>query len=656
LGYSLSQVFINWMNHMPLIIIKTAVLFSLFTVFLTQFAFSALGAQPPVEKLFPVYKSIRPNIEFWEKVFGEYDTLKGIIHDKSNLAIIYEIVELVPQNNKKRRQKNQNRIKKAKMKYKAILKKLSENSIPKSEEEKRVLELFGEVVTRKDIKNAINNIRSQIGQRDNFKKGLIRSGAYLNQMKIIFKTYNLPEELLYLPFVESSFNHKAYSKYGAAGIWQFTYHTGKRFMKINYAVDERWDPIISTHAAARLLKQNHKALGNWALALTAYNHGANGMMQAIREKGDYESIFNKYDGPLFGFASKNFYSEFLAAKKIGENYKTYFGDLKLDKPFLPIIIEIPGYAPVQKLSGFFNVDISTLKKFNPGLRKSVFLGQKYVPKGYDLKLPSLPGIQESASKMPEEIFKNRQKRSLHYWVKKGDTAGEIAKKHRIDLSDLIAANRLNSRATVYIGKLLIIPSSIKNSKKTKSERDMVVKQQKSVSYNKTGRHKSKDSNDISQQMNLDIFLGSLEVVKIFQKEKKHFGMVRILEGETLGHHADWLNISTRDLRQLNGIPYGKHINLSQKVIIPFERIDKTAFTERRYEFHKKLIDDFLNMYDIIGIQKYHIRKGENIWRICKTKFNVPIWLMRKFNHTLDLNDLKKDQMLLVPLIEKVNDV
>jgi Transglycosylase SLT domain len=98
-------------------------------------------------------------------------------------------------------------------------------------------------------------------------------------------------------------------------------------------VDERLDPEKATRAAGRLLRQNHSALGSWPLALTAYNHGLGGVKHAQRKFGpDLVTIIDKYNGPRFGYASMNFYSEFLAAVEIYNNYQNYFGKLVLDKP------------------------------------------------------------------------------------------------------------------------------------------------------------------------------------------------------------------------------------------------------------------------------------------------------------------------------------
>jgi membrane-bound lytic murein transglycosylase D len=242
---------------------------------------------------FPEYDSIRPNISFWKKIYSEYSTTKGVIHDKRQLDIIYEVIELKDRNLHSSRKINRDRIKKAKKKYKLILAKLARGEPPKGSEEKRVADLFGTESQRTDFRTAMRNLRCQVGQKDQFRQGIIRSGAYLAQIKQIFRDAGLPLELSYLPHVESSFNPKAYSKFGAAGIWQFTRSTGKRFMTVGYAVDERRDPILSSYAAARLLKQNFKKLRNWPMAITAYNHGVTGMLRAKRHKGNYEAIFKE---------------------------------------------------------------------------------------------------------------------------------------------------------------------------------------------------------------------------------------------------------------------------------------------------------------------------------------------------------------------------
>ncbi|MCJ8278016.1 MAG: lytic transglycosylase domain-containing protein, partial [Bdellovibrionales bacterium] len=152
----------------------------------------------------------------------------------------------------------------------------------------------------------------------------------LKHMEEIFRERNMPAELTRLPFVESSFNWKAHSKAGARGIWQFMRGTGRKFMRVNRYYDERMSPLKSTHAAAKLLKQNHKILkGHWPLALTAYNHGPSGVRKASEKTGttDMGVIADNYKSKRFSFASANFYSSFLAALYVEKYKDTVFSDL-----------------------------------------------------------------------------------------------------------------------------------------------------------------------------------------------------------------------------------------------------------------------------------------------------------------------------------------
>ena len=302
---------------------------------------------------FPLYESIKPNVAFWKKVYSEYTTSQVIFHDRRNLTIIYEIVTLKDKNEPGAKKYNKEIVDNKKKYYIKLLKRLSSGHKPVSSEEKRIYALFTENNLSGLLKHSYNNIRAQLGQKDRFIAGLIRSGAYLTEMQEIFKSYGLPEDLAYLPHVESSFDYQAYSKFGAAGIWQFTNDTGRRYLKINYTLDERRDPILATRAAARFLKENYEMLGSWPVAITAYNHGTQGMLKAVNSHKHYESIFNNYNGRSFGFASHNFYAEFLAAREIAGNSRIYFGDLELEKPVKRIMVESPGYVAIENLAGYF---------------------------------------------------------------------------------------------------------------------------------------------------------------------------------------------------------------------------------------------------------------------------------------------------------------
>jgi membrane-bound lytic murein transglycosylase D len=259
-----------------------------------------------------------------------------------------------------------------------------------SAEDKRILALWGPNPSAIILKEATQRVRFQLGQADRFKEGLIRSSQWETHIAETFANQGLPPELAVLPHVESSFNAAAYSKVGAAGMWQFMRSTGRRYMRVDDAVDERLDPYRSTEAAAQLLAYNYRVLNSWPLALTAYNHGAAGMRRAKESVGtdDFVKINRTYNSRTFGFASRNFFPSFLAALTIDENPEKYFGplDRRPEQKFHEVTM--PAYVRLATLERVIGVDREQLRVLNPGWRPTIYNGTRLVPKGYRLRLPA----------------------------------------------------------------------------------------------------------------------------------------------------------------------------------------------------------------------------------------------------------------------------
>ncbi|MDH3358832.1 MAG: transglycosylase SLT domain-containing protein, partial [Desulfobacteraceae bacterium] len=605
--------------------------------------------------LFPVYPSIEPNVKFWTKVYSEYSTAQGVLHDSQNLNIIYEVVELKIG----AKTINEKRIQKARGKYKTILKKLAQNPFVSDAEAKRVASLFGKNANRATFQKAIYRIRCQIGQKDSFRYGIIRSGAFMDQIEDIFLSYGLPIDLIYLPHVESSFNLKAYSKFGAAGIWQFVREAGKRFMTVDYAIDERWDPIRSSEAAAQLLKHSYEKFGNWPLAITAYNHGISGMLSATWTKGGYEEIFNHYKSKVFGFASRNYYSEFLAAREVAANYEKYFGKITRDTPVETREIVLAGYSSIKDLGEYFGVDMATLRKHNPSLRIPVFRGQKYVPKGYSLRLPSdaVQNRMGASTELPWNMYKHHQKSSRIYRVKTGDNITNIAKMHGIKVSDLILANKINSKGVIYVNQHLRLPLSgeVADMSETPHLSFAEVRKQRTQAPGMTSLRTSsayEATTPASEFVINPAFVGgNLEVEREMIQKGKPVGIIQVEMGETLGHFAEWLEIPTKIIRRLNRFPYSKTLPLHMNVKIPLDKISKEQFEETRFEYHKKIQEDFFSFYEIESEQLYQLKKGDNVWTICNDIFEMPVWLLKLYNPKVDFNDLRWSQKLVIPVIK-----
>jgi len=426
---------------------------------------------------FPHYPAIGTNVAFWEKVYSTYSVNTAVIHDRSDLSKIYETVPLLDEGLPTAGRINSALITLAIEKYEKILQNMAEGKRPATETEKRVAMMFKGTDSKLRMAQAAEAVRSQKGQKERFREGVIRSGRYMRGIRTIFKEHGLPVELAYLPHVESSFNTEAYSKAGASGIWQFTLGTGKRFLRIDDAVDERSDPFIAARAAATYLRNGYEKLGSWPLALTAYNYGTAGMVRAKAAKGSYERIFREYREGNFGFASQNFYAEFLAAVRVARKLEAS-QHIQLDRPVQFAEFMLPSYIHLEKIRHHFRISDETIKSLNPAILPAVYSGAKLLPAGYPLRLPSTQHINSQVAKVPETYFRKSQTSDKYHLVRPGETLTRIAALYQIKIKVLAAANGLQHDAKVRIGQRLRIPPRTSGNTTTAPPRTLTATEAK----------------------------------------------------------------------------------------------------------------------------------------------------------------------------------
>ena len=400
------------------------------------------------------------DVKFWVRVYTEVDTNGGFIHDQYNLGVVYATIRFEPNTSPHQRQRI---VDAAKDRVIAALRRIAAaKDGPLSDDDQRIKGMWGTEGIPSRLLEAVDDVRFQLGQADRFKEGLIRSGAWETHIAETLANLGLPPELAVLPHVESSFNPAAYSKVGAAGLWQFMRSTGRRYMRIDSAVDDRLDPFRSTEAAAQLLAYNYRILGTWPLALTAYNHGAAGVRHAKETLGtdDIVKIVRHYNGKTFGFASRNFYVSFLAALEVDHNPDQYFGPFEKQSEAKFQEVVVPGYVNISTLERALKVDGNKLRALNPALLRAVWEGQRHVPKSYRLRLP-LDGERWTTELLaqrlsPSELFAG-QPEPRRYRVQKGDTLASIADEYGISVETLARLNHLRTSGKVRPGRTLGLP-------------------------------------------------------------------------------------------------------------------------------------------------------------------------------------------------------
>lgn len=403
--------------------------------------------------------ALEPAVGFWKRVYTEVSTNGGFIHDDTRLDVVYSVLEFVPGSSTANRSK---RIESEKNFVAATLRKLAAGNDDLSRDEQRVRDAWPAGTSRVEFRDAIDRVRFQLGQSDRFREGLIRSGAWRDEIKRTFKRQGLPEELAALPHVESSFNTYAYSKVGAAGMWQFMRSTGKRYLRIDNVVDERLDPYRASEAAANFMQQNYAVVQSWPLAVTAYNHGAGGMRRAKQQLGtdDIGVIVQQYDSKSFGFASRNFYACFLAALEIDSNPQKYFPGIELNPPDASKTMPIRNYTSMPSLARSLQLETAVLKQLNPSLMASVWTGNKRIPAGFTLRVPGSADQAAALRSLPSTAVAATQVADQSHRVRKGETLSAIAAKYGVSTQQLARLNKMRQPYRVQVGKLLKLPGAV----------------------------------------------------------------------------------------------------------------------------------------------------------------------------------------------------
>ncbi len=424
------------------------------------------------EATFPS-KGVEHRVEFWKQVFTRYGENDLILHDRTDLRLVYRVVSFPGRpSNRAESRRQQAELQDATDNIKQVLDDLitlgpDSNQLNfKHHEMLSLLKMNSYQPTASVLSGLKDNIHIQRGIKEKFRAGLVRSGRYLEELEKIFKNRGLPGELSLLPHIESSFNYAAYSSAGAAGVWQITRGTGRKLLRIGRAVDERLDPLKSGMAAARILKENHDALGNWPLAVTAYNQGKNGILRAKNIHGaDIGTIVNEYQSKIFGFAGQNFYAEFLAAVQIAKDHSMHFGDLPLEEPLSWRTVAVKRATSVSSFAKAANVRESVLRTYNPQLTAYFWKRSRVLPAGVEVRLPAGDNPPEVMSiDTPEptqqasvEKAAASRKSSVKYRVRRGDTLTTIARRFQVRVDRLKKANRLRNPHQLYLGQMLLIP-------------------------------------------------------------------------------------------------------------------------------------------------------------------------------------------------------
>lgn len=420
---------------------------------------------------FEIPERLVPIVDFWRKVYAVYTSDQVVLHDMDHLEIEYGVLDFSDLDRKgysdaEKKAAKENGVKAATEKIQSALSELDEYEglRPLSEEAQRISKLFQHVRDTDKYKKAKEALRTQTGIKNRFAEAVRRSGRYLPYFEEVFAYYGVPKEITRLAFVESMFREKALSKVAAAGLWQFMPDTARRYMTVDKNIDERYDPIVASHGAARLLLKNYDLLGSWPLAINAYNTGPGNLQKASQKLGtnDIARIITEYRSGSYAFASRNFYPSFLAALDVYENQQKYFGKIAIDPPWRFDAVQLPTTMSFPEIAFLSDTALDDLKDLNPAYADTVFEGKFSLPAGSQVRLPSgrqplfaSRFVQHSSSQVASLIAP-----PTYHVVNPGESYADIAARYGIPFQDL---RRINADApetqAPAAGKVLLIPSA-----------------------------------------------------------------------------------------------------------------------------------------------------------------------------------------------------
>lgn len=420
---------------------------------------------------FPMPSELEAKVEFWRDVFANYSEHQMVLHDRHNTTIVYkvldfsDVVPLLDEEELWLHKKKIEKEEKARLKEQLteLAGRLNETVLPIELARLKQLFIEHDAFDREKILQAADSLRGQRGLREKTIEAIRRSGRYLPFMEETFELMGLPVMLTRLPIVESSFNNAAYSKTGAAGVWQFMPGSARIYMRYDEIGDQRRDPWFSTEAAAKHLRDDFELLQDWPLAVTAYNFGRNGIARALAEiEGDsLVDMIERYEHPRWGFAGKNFYAEFLAAVDVEQNALRYFGPIRRDDPVRFAEIKTRHYLPYSTLQRISGVSPEQFVDLNPGFSTAVQRGDLYVPPGSRIRVPiqQAKQMQLAHSQLASgEVFSSQRSYFRTHRVRRGDTLSGLARRYKSSVKAILQANDLRSRHTIRIGQNLKIPS------------------------------------------------------------------------------------------------------------------------------------------------------------------------------------------------------
>ncbi|MBI3181014.1 MAG: LysM peptidoglycan-binding domain-containing protein [Myxococcales bacterium] len=465
-----------------------------------------------------------------------------------------------------------------------------------------------------------------------YRHWMSRSTRYLPVMQPILESKGLPRDTVYLAMIESGFSSQAYSWAHAAGPWQFISSTGKMFgLKQDFWVDERRDPIKSTHAAAAYLTQLHANLGTWYLAWAGYNAGGGRLRRLVKRKGTTD-FWQLSDGKGLARETKHYVPKLIAAALIAK-YPRAFGFSDEEFDFQPPLefdeVKLEHATDLEVVARAAGVDIDEVKELNPELKRWC-TPPASSREPYALRVPKGMG-EKTAAELSKLSAAERLFFRVHT-VKRGDTVSAIAARYRSAPEAILRMNGLRSARALRVNAQLVVPVPSAAAQRA-GRTDPALERQVSRAR-RAGIQVVRPEDEVpAGTQTKAVAQGPVKTEVVGGRTRVTYG---VQAGDSLWLIAQRFDCSVEDLRRWNGLPRGRR-SLRVGAVLTIWPGEKASVEARAGTVVAQSAE---------GKRMTHtIAAGETLWSVAR-RYGVSVEELRRWNG-LAGKEIRAGQALVV---------
>ncbi len=338
---------------------------------------------------------------------------------------------------------------------------------------------------------------------------------------------------------------------------------------------------------------------------------------------------------------------------------------------------------MESLAKAFKVDMGALRVLNPALRPPIWNGSRFVPRGYELRLPGSPPPAEIAAaweRLPPAQRYVTQRNDGRHRIRRGETLAGIAAASGVSLTRLLAANGWSEGHAAARGDSVLIPLPATRAERAgaaipsgalaaaqpptaappiaapsaasrPAAAPPMVLAQAAAAPRPPKEPVSPRQTDGNALLPAAAPTGNADTTDYGVAADN---TVTVQAAETLGHYADWSGVGSQELRKLNKLRKNAMVTLGRKVKLDFSRVSAPAFAAARREYHQRLQEEFFAAHRIAGTENYSVKRGESLWIIAQQRADLPIWLVAQYNPDVDFNDVRPGTTLTLPRVAAIN--